>query len=42
MNCPWGFSLFSFTERAVNKVLISSARPATNQERDDYEKSQYL
>ena len=32
----------SFTERAMNKVRIISARPATNQERDDYEKNQYL
>jgi len=29
----------SFTERAVNNLRIISARPATTQERDDYEKS---
>jgi len=32
--------LVSFTERALNIVRIISARPATNQEREDYEKSQ--
>ena len=29
----------SFTERVVNTLRIISARPATNQERDDYEKN---
>jgi uncharacterized DUF497 family protein len=33
--------LVSFTERALNIIRIISARPATNQERDDYEKNQY-
>jgi uncharacterized protein len=31
--------LVSFTERGVNIVRMISARPATNREREDYEKS---
>ena len=34
--------LVSFTEREINLVRIISARPATNRERDDYEKSQHF